>query len=246
MNNFGIVGYGIVGKATHHGLLKEQFVTIYDTSRPGQLSDLVDCNQIFFCIPTNNNEDIKTLIELIKEIKLSNPSYCAIIRSTVPIGTCKYIEEQIQDAILYIPEFLRDRMWEVDCFNRPVIVGGHRVLPEWLKEEEIIRCSLEEAEVTKMFSNNIAAARIILANHFYEISRAVGADYNNVLAGYLKVNHDQNYLEVSDTLRAFGGKCLPKDLEFLINTMSKLDIPQTYFTAIKEDNQLWPVTVRES
>jgi len=47
-------------------------------------------------------------------------------------------------------------------------------------------------------------------------------------------------------MRAFGGKCLPKDLNFLIDTFAKLNIPQTYFTAMKEDNQLWPVTVRKS
>jgi UDPglucose 6-dehydrogenase len=97
-----------------------------------------------------------------------------------------------------------------------------------------------------MLSNNMAAARVVFANHMYELSKAVGADYSNVLNAYLQVNHDQNYLEVTETMRAFGGKCLPKDLDFLIDTFTKLNIPQTYFTAMKEDNQLWPVTVRKS
>jgi len=39
---------------------------------------------------------------------------------------------------------------------------------------------------------------------------------------------------------------LPKDLDFLINTFSRLNLPQTYFTAIRDDNNLWPITVRKS
>jgi UDPglucose 6-dehydrogenase len=138
-------------------------------------------------------------------------------------------------------------MWEEDCMNRPVIVGSKDApFPEWLRDVEFVSVTFEEAEVIKMLSNNMAATRVVFANHMYELSKAVGADYNTVLNTYLQVNHDQNYLEVNEDMRAFGGKCLPKDLDFLISTFNKLNIPQTYFTAMKEDNALWPVTVRKS
>lgn len=247
MNKFGIIGYGIVGKATHISLLKSQPVLIHDISNGTNLSDLATCNYVFFCTPTDNEASIDTLIELIKQLKLINPTYHSVIRSTVPVGICRRIEQEIQDSILYIPEFLRDRCWEVDCLCRPIIIGStSQTLPDWLSSEESILCSLEEAEIIKMFSNNIASSKIVLANHFYALSQSVGVDYSNVVNAYLQVTHDQNYLEANENLRGFGGKCLPKDLDFLISTLANLNLPQSYFTAMKEDNQLWPVTVRKS
>lgn len=243
----GIAGYGIVGKATHKGILNDGPVIIHDTAAGTTIEDLYICNYVFFCIPTNTDACIQLLVDDIKRLKTVNPNCRIVIRSTVPVGTCASIEKIIGDKIYYIPEFLRERMWETDCRNRPIIVGHNsQAVPPWLHGEECIFCSLEEAEVIKMLSNNMAAARVVFANHMYELSKAVGADYSNVLNAYLQVNHDQNYLEVNETMRAFGGKCLPKDLDFLISTFNKLNIPQTYFTAMKEDNQLWPVTVRKS
>ena len=243
----GIAGYGIVGKATHKGLLKDSLVVIHDIARGTTIEDLYVCKYVFFCIPTDTESSIQVLGDEIKRLKAVNPNCVIVIRSTVPVGTCNTIEKLINDKIYYLPEFLRERMWETDCFNRPLIVGSdNQQPPAWLEGQDCILCSLEEAEIIKMMSNNIAAARVVLANHFYELSKAVGADYKNVLDAYLQVNHDQHYLEVNDNLRAFGGKCLPKDLEFLISTFSKLNLPQTYFTAMKEDNKQWPVTVRKS
>lgn len=243
----GIAGYGIVGQATHKGLLRNGAVVIHDTIHGTEIEDLYICNFVFFCIPTDTDASIQLLVEEIKRLKAVNSNCKIVIRSTVPVGTCAMIEKVINDDIYYLPEFLRERMWEEDCHNRPIIVGSKNApFPEWLRDEEFISITFEEAEVVKMLSNNMAAARVVFANHMYELSKAVGADYNTVLNTYLEVNHDQNYLEVNENMRAFGGKCLPKDLDFLISTMSTLGIPQTYFTAMKEDNQLWPVTVRKS
>lgn len=243
----GIAGYGIVGKATHKGLLNNSTVIIHDTSTGTSIEDLYICNYVFFCIPTETDASIQLLVNDVRRLKVVNPNCKIVIRSTVPVGTCRMIEKIISDKIYYMPEFLRERVWETDCFNRPIVVGSdHQTIPPWLSIQDCIFCTLEEAEVIKMLSNNMAAARVVFANHMYELSNAVGADYSNVLNAYLQVNHDQNYLEVTEDMRAFGGKCLPKDLDFLISTFAKLNIPQTYFTAMKEDNQLWPVIVRKS
>lgn len=243
----GIAGYGIVGKATHKSLLKDADVLIHDISTGTTIEDLYSCNYVFFCIPTDTDASIQLLVDEIKRLKAVNPTCRIVIRSTVPVGTCAMIESILDDDIYYVPEFLRERVWEEDCLNRPLVVGSKDApFPEWLRNEQFVSVTFEEAEVVKMLSNNMAAARVVFANHMYELSKAVGADYNTVLNTYLEVNHDQNYLEVNEGMRAFGGKCLPKDLDFLINTFAKLNLPQTYFTAMKEDNTQWPVTVRKS
>jgi UDPglucose 6-dehydrogenase len=245
---FGIIGYGIVGKATHKSLLKEQKVVIHDIAHKSSMLDLKKCDVVFFCIPTGSPDDLTVLENEIKSLRQVNASCMIIIRSTVPVFFCKYIEELIQTPIYYIPEFLRERMWEQDCEKRPLIIGQNsNVVPFFLAGEECLYCSYEEAELIKLFSNNMAAARVVFANHFYDISNRAGADYAKVTAYYKQVEHnDQNYIEVNEDLRAFGGKCLPKDLDFLIQLMDTIGLDQTYFSAMKEDNSKWPTTVKKS
>lgn len=244
---YGIIGYGVVGKATHDSILKLNSVLIHDIAFNTSLNDLKSCNILFFCTPTSSINDLDQLLIDIKYIKFINPNATIIIRSTLPIGYCSKIVSEINDNILYIPEFLRERQWKIDCKNRPLIVGINSPdVPLFLAEDQCIFCSYEEAEIIKMFSNNISALRIVFANHFYDISKKTNADYNKILECYKKIEHtDQQYLDVNDELRAFGGKCLPKDLDLLINSMQQLDISQTLFSAIKTDNKKWPVTIKK-
>ena len=108
-------------------------------------------------------------------------------------------------------------------------------------DEEIKTCSTVEAELIKMYSNNFAVMRIAFANVFYDLSENVGANYNKVLDMYLDVQQDQTYMEVPghDGTRGFGGKCLPKDLDFLIETLEQHNIDQNWFIHIRELNNGW-------
>jgi UDPglucose 6-dehydrogenase len=248
IEKIGILGYGIVGQATHQGILKNIPVVIYDKALEYKFEKLTDMDYIFVCIPTDDEKDIDNLINELIAIKKINFNCKFIIRSTVPIGACERIESLINDKIIYIPEFLRQRQWQIDCQSRPLIVSHSGLpLPNWLKEDYIVECSFADAELLKMFSNNYATARVVFANHFYEISKKINADYSNVVDLYQKVQHtDQSYLEANESLRGFGGKCLPKDLDFLINTFEQLGLSQDLFHAVKKDNTKWITTVRKS
>ena len=242
MPSFGIVGYGKVGKATHKSLLKNSSAVIHDINKSTWLSSVVYCDFTFICLPTNNDDDIKTLTDTVKTIVDQNPSNQIIIRSTVPIGTCAKIERSIGAAIIYMPEFLRERHWQTDCHRRPIVVGRDNAdMPEWLGSEHIIECSLAEAELVKMFNNSIATVRVCFANHFYELAAKTGADYNTVLQMHLATRHNQTYLQVPgpDGNRGFSGKCLPKDLNFIIDVMNQLGLDEALFTAVRADNQRW-------
>ena len=238
---FGILGYGYVGKATHLGLLNNQKCIVHDTIFESKRTILKDADTIFVCIPTATQADINTVISEIAQIQEFNPSATFIIRSTLPLGACERIQEYVGD-IIYIPEFLRERYWETDCLKRPLVVGSdNKELPQWLLDEEIKTCSTTEAELIKMYSNNFAVMRIAFANVFYDLSKNVGADYSKVLDMYLDVQQDQTYMEVPghDGTRGFGGKCLPKDLDFLIETLDEKGIDQNWFKHIRELNKRW-------
>jgi len=238
---FGILGYGYVGKATHLGLLNNQKCIVHDTIFESKRTILKDADTIFVCIPTATQADINTVISEIAQIQEFNPSATFIIRSTLPLGACKRIQEYVGD-IIYIPEFLRERYWETDCLKRPLVVGSDGViLPEWLLHEDIKICSTQEAELVKMYSNNFAVMRIAFANVFYDLAQDINADYSKVLDMYLDVQQDQTYMEVPghDGTRGFGGKCLPKDLDFLIDTLDEKGIDQNWFKHIRELNKGW-------
>ncbi len=246
-NKFGVLGYGFVGKATHLGLLRTQQINIHDPILGTKREDLLGAEYVFVCIPTATDSDMKVLLDEVRAVKDLDPGVRIVIRSTVPVGYCKTIEDCISDQVIYIPEFLRERFWDTDCLRRPLIVGHHlETLPDWLKKESIIECSHSEAEVLKMFNNNYACLRVVFANHIYELSKVVDADYDKVLEMYNSVKDEQHYLAVNDELRGFGGKCLPKDLDFIISTFKKMDLDQSLFDSLKKDNQLWPTTVRKS
>ena len=238
---FGILGYGYVGKATHKGLLRDARTVVHDITFDTEKIILKECDTIFVCIPTETQTDINTVISEIAEIQEFNPSATFVIRSTLPLGASERIQACV-GSIIYIPEFLRERYWDTDCFKRPLVVGcDSKDLPQWLLDDEIKTCSTKEAELIKMFSNNFAVMRIAFANVFYDLSEDVGADYNKILDMYMDVQHDQTYMEVPghDGTRGFGGKCLPKDLDFLIETLDQKGINQNWFKHIRELNKGW-------
>ena len=96
----GISGYGVVGKATHKGLLNNSTVIIHDTAFGTSIEDLYICSYVFFCIPTDSEASIQLLVEEIKRLKVVNPACKIVIRSTVPVGTCGTIETIINDNFL--------------------------------------------------------------------------------------------------------------------------------------------------
>lgn len=242
MNKFGIIGYGFVGQSTHKGLIYNAEVSVHDIKYHTDISVLSETDVVFCCLPTDDRNDIAQLITELKDLKETNSSAQIVLRSTVPVGTCNRIEQETDSSIIYIPEFLRERFWETDCMRRPVIVGNNSAsMPKFLENIEKEFCSLEEAEILKMFSNNYATLRIAFANSFYDLSQKQNGDYNKIKNMFFKIQQDQTYMEVPghDGKRGFGGKCLPKDLDFLIETLDTLEIDSRIFKYIREQNEVW-------
>ena len=231
---FGILGYGFVGKATELGLSLPNDTVIHDLKLNTDRTILDDADVVFVCIPTVTQNDIDTVISEIDQLKADT----VIIRSTLPVGTCKKINKP---CVIYMPEFMRERHWKTDCLKRPLIVGIEGDVPNWLEEQNIYKCSLTEAELVKMFNNNLAVAKIAFANVFYELAQKTNSDYDLVKDAFFKVVPDQTYMEVPGPAggTGFGGKCLPKDLDFLIDTLDEYDINQNWFKHIRDLNKEW-------
>ena len=61
----GILGYGIVGKATEY-VISEPVDVIVDKN--DNIKSLYSCDVVFVCIPTTTNEDISQLYRLVGKI----------------------------------------------------------------------------------------------------------------------------------------------------------------------------------
>ena len=110
--------------------------------------------------------------------------------------------------------------------------------------KEISMCDPTEAELVKYFSNAYNATRVIFANYFYEISKKLNVNYENILDNYLKRTHNPgDYLGCNENLRGYGGVCLPKDTRAINFFAKKLDIDLKIMESIIEDNSKIKTTV---
>ena len=70
------------------------------------------------------------------------------------------------------------------------------------------RLSPTQAELLKYLHNTFNALRVVFSNEFYEICRAMDADYKGVKNGLLKTSDiPEIYLDVYDNVRGYISIC---------------------------------------
>jgi UDP-glucose 6-dehydrogenase len=233
----GILGYGAVGKATHTFFLKNEDIIIHDITLKTDINSLLDCKVVFVCLPTNNLKDINNIKKSINFFIDRNMEI--IVRSTV---TPNFFNEFNQKSnITYFPEFFREKYVEEDYLNTNTFFYSSNLDKSYLETIEFINQRLKkiqfsELEVLKMMKNNYNAMKIVFANNYYDLCSKYDIDYSEVLKSFLELNNEKSYLEVNENLRSFGGKCLPKDLDFMIKEFGK---NVKLFKSIKIDNNMW-------
>jgi len=101
--------------------------------------------------------------------------------------------------------------------------------------------NFSELEILKLMTNNYCAMKVVFANHYYDLCTKYDSDYETLLNCFYQVKNNQSYMEVNDNLRGYGGKCLPKDIDFAVNIFEDSHL----FKAVKNDNQKWKTTIRK-
>jgi len=238
----GIIGYGVIGKTTHQVLFPTENVKIHDVIMNTNISDLFGLELVFVCIPTNNHSDILKIKNIIKTFQNQSPETEIIIRSTIIPG----FFNEIAGNVTYFPEFLRERNSINDAKNAKVLFYASNLKKSKLQNYEqfnfkLRKIKFSELEILKLMSNNYYAMKVVFANHYYDICKKYGANYEVLLHSFHQTKNGQSYMEVNENLRGYGGKCLPKDMDFSIDIFNNCKL----FQSIKEDNQKWKTTVRE-
>lgn len=226
VNNFGIVGYGAVGKAVH-----EIFpgARIFDGPLGiGNLEDLAEADVVFVCVPTPPNEDGSCDTSIVEDVVAQLTAEIIVIRSTVVPGTTSRLRDKYGKRIVFQPEYIGEAPSHPFASEKAVtwvILGGapgdtaivadvYRAANPLLSIEEV---SSETAELAKYMENAFLATRVAFANEFFDLARAVGVDYDRLREVWLlDPRMGPSHTLVSDESRGFGGRCLPKDLSALL------------------------------
>ena len=257
----GIVGHGVVGEAIKEGFeYLEHDVLVHDTKFwDTSVSDLIDTEICFLCVPTPQREDGKCDTSIVESVvrELLQVDYRGLIavKSTVTPGLVDSLSEKFNiKNICFVPEFLRERCASYDFIhNHDLCVVGvysdedyqlvkkaHGNLPKSFRQ-----CTPIEAEFVKYFNNVYNATLITFANSFSAICESMNVDYGKIKEVITQRNHIQDiYLNSSEDTKGFGGACLPKDtsaLNELAKDVEKYDI--SFFEDILKQNSEFETTV---
>jgi UDPglucose 6-dehydrogenase len=249
MTNILIIGSGVVGQATGKGFAsKGHEVWFYDINKEVlkqlehegfRITYSVDkimesISIVFICIPNSYIflKDEFVFPELEKEVK-NIAQYLnkqlIVIRSTVLPGTTRRLSLLIPpEQLAYNPEFLREKTALEDFLNPDRIVIGVEsptagLLLRSLYQEfhkPIIEVSWEVAEMAKLVSNAMLATKISFFNEVWMICQKMGIDADMV-AEIVSLDKRIGPYGIKGG-RPFGGKCLPKDLQGLIQFCERI------------------------
>jgi UDPglucose 6-dehydrogenase len=174
-----------------------------------------------------------------------------VMKSTVPIGTHKTIENLIRSKTKvpfdYVsnPEFLKEGTG-VEDFTKPdrVVIGTnnpdvrdlmrHLYSPFMRKSSRIIFMDPASAETTKYAANVMLATRISFMNELSGLCEICGADVEKVRAGIGTDPRIGNSFLFPGA--GYGGSCFPKDVRAIIDIGKKNNYRMSIAQAVEQVN----------
>ena len=220
-----------------------------------------ECEISIVCVGTpnwpNGQVDLsylrKTSEEIASAIHSCNREQILFIRSTIPPGTTENVVGSILKEVgvenkchlAFYPEFLREGSALDDFFNPSLsIIGCGEGFPVDIVREGfpsgskgLIITSIKAAEAIKYACNAFHGLKIAFANEFAFYCKACGAPADEVMKIFCEdtvLNISHRYLRPGF---AFGGSCLPKDIEGAIAHARENGLDMPLFKGILKSNE---------
>ena len=173
-----------------------------------------------------------------------------LLRSTILPGTSRKLQQKHPRLnIVFNPEFLTERSAKLDFINQArIILGGTwsntesvKKLYQWRfgKYIPVIKTDFETAEMVKYMCNCFFATKVSYMNEMKKLSDKIGANWEDCVEGFAldgRIGHSHLAVPGPDGRFGFGGSCFPKDVQAMINFMTKKDVPVNTLKGAWETN----------
>ena len=211
-----------------------------------------DIEFAFLAVPTpalpDGQADLSYLnAALASLVSAIGTKFKAIVKSTVPVGTCRKLQESLRGYDIHVvsnPEFLSEGN-AVRDFLAPsrIVVGssdenvGKAVLNlyDGIEAPRLV-CSQESAEMIKHASNSFLAVKLSFVNELARFCEVNGANVDDVTHGVgLDPRIGPNFMKPGP---GWGGSCFPKDSSELASSSRRSGTPMTTVDAAIASNQI--------
>ena len=245
MLQLGIIGKGFVGSAVANGFDKDCEQIIVDPwYNNNTLDDVLDCKLVFVCVPTPVAEDGSCDVSIAKDVltELNRLQYkgVVVIKSTIIPDYLQEFKKEYDLKIVYNPEFLTEANANDDFKNPPFQVFGGKWRDCEVVEKAYLRYSsvrivptfkvdLTTASLLKYTINSWLATKVTFFNELKELhelgsSMVSWEQFTDMLSRDERIGKSHMQVPGPDGEPGFGGHCLPKDTEALLNYANKKNI----------------------